>query len=308
MKFAEPVALSVAGFIQAFTKLAHPIVWVLTASTNLVFRVFNIKPLQDEAMTAEELRHVIKTAGAQGLLDKDESEIHHNVLSFTDLRAKSLMTHRLEVEWIDASDSMEVIEKQLRASNRTLLPVCEGTYDNVWGYLHAKDFFANKAERGFQIRSIVREPVFVPENQYAIDILHQFKKSRCYFGIVTDELGAFEGVVTLHDISEALVGDLPDIDDEPSGIIRREDGTLLLNGSVTINDLNRFVQGNILPENIQFYNTIAGFIVHKMERLPDVGERFDYEGNVFEIVDKDGARIDKLLLHIGEAEEDSIIP
>jgi putative hemolysin len=296
MKFAEPVALSVAGGVQLFTKVAYPFVWLLTFSTNIVFKLFGIKPTEDEKLTEEELRHVIKTAGAQGLLDKDESEIHHNLLSFTELRAKSLMTHRLEVEWVDTTDPLEKTAQMLRESHRTHFPVCEGTYDNVLGYLHAKDFFARLNEPNFQMKSILREPIFVPETQYAIDILQSFRKSRCYFGVVTDEYGAFEGIVTLHDISEALVGDLPDLDDEKIGIVRREDGSLLISGNVLGSELNQYLQEDYVPENSPYFSSVAGFIAHKMEGLPEVGERFEYEGRTFEIVDKDGARIDRVIL------------
>ncbi len=296
MKFAEPVALAMAGFIRVFSRITRPFVWLLTASTAVVFKIFGIKPAAEEKITADELRYVIKTAGRQGLLDKDESEIHDNVLSFGDLRAKTLMTHRLEVEWVDVTEPIEEIEKLLRGSHHSQFPACEGTYDKVLGYLHAKDFFAQKDEPGFQLQGILREPVFVPEAQYAIDVLQHFKKRRSYFGIVTDEFGAFEGIITLHDISEALVGDLPEEDDEPSGIVRRDDGSVLVSGSVIAADLNHFLKEDFIPENNPFYSTVAGFILHKLEYLPKVGEAFEHEGHQFEIVDRDGAKIDKVIL------------
>lgn len=296
MKYAEPVALTIAGFIRLFSRLARPFVWVLTSSTNLVIKLFGIKPTEEEKITEEELRYFIKTAGTQGLLNKDESEIHNNLLSFSDLRARVLMTQRLEVEWLELTDSLEEIEQQLLESHHTYFPVCQKSYDNVVGYLQIKDFFARKNEPGFQLRSILREPVFIQENQYALDILRLFKKQRCYFGIVVDEFGAFEGVVTLHDLSEALVGDLPDDNNEPSGVTRREDGSLLVNGSILVTELNHFLQEDFIPENSLFYSTLAGFILHRMERIPEVGEQMEYEGRRLEIVDKDGGRIDKVLV------------
>ncbi|MBK9016886.1 MAG: HlyC/CorC family transporter [Saprospiraceae bacterium] len=296
MKFAEPVALGIGGFIKLFSRIASPFVWLLTSSTYLVFKVFGVKPAEEEKITDEELRYFIKTAGRQGLLDKDESEIHDNVLSFSDLRAKSLMTHRLEVEWVDVTESIGDIENMLRESHHSHFPACEKTYDKVLGFLDAKDFFARKDEPNFQLRSILREPVFIPETQYAIDVLQHFKKRRCYFGIVIDEFGAFEGVLTLHDISEALVGDLPDNDDESSGILRRDDGSLLVSGHVLVADLNHFLKADFFPVNNPFYSTIAGFILHKLEYLPKVGEKFEYHERHFEILDMDGAKIDKVLV------------
>jgi putative hemolysin len=296
IKFAEPVALAIAGFIQLFSRIARPFVWLLTTSTAIVFKIFRIKPTGEEKITEEELRYMVKTAGKQGLFDKDESEIHHNVLSFGNLRAKSLMTHRLEVEWIDVNKPQAIIAQQLGNSQRTHFPACDGTYDKVLGYLHAKDYFAKKAEPDFQLRSILREPVFVPENQYAIDVLHLFKKNRCYFGIVTDELGAFEGVITLHDIAEAIVGDLPEEDDEQGGIIRRNDQSLLVNGNVLVTNLNHFLQRDLLPESSPYFSTLAGFIFHQLENMPLAGDQFEYQGYIFEVVDMDGARIDKVMM------------
>lgn len=296
IKFAEPVALSIGGFIKLFSRVVSPFVWLLSASTNLFFRLLGIKPVEEEKITAEDLRYAIKTAGKQGLFDKDESEIHYKILSFGRQRARPLMTHRLDVEWVDVNNPLSVIEEQLRNSHRTRFPACDGTYDKVLGYLHAKDFFALKTEPDFQLRSALREPVFVPENLYAIDVLRLFRKSRCYFGIVTDEFGAFEGVIALHDLSEALVGDLPESGEEADGIVRREEGSLLVSGNILVANLNQFLQKDLLPETSLFYSTLAGFILHKLETIPEVGERFEYKGYAFEIVDMDGVRIDKVII------------
>lgn len=301
MKFAEPVALSIAGFILIFSKIARPFVWLLTTTTALVFRIFGIKPAEEEKITEEELRYVIKTAGKQGLFDQEESDIHNNAISFADQRAKNLMTHRLEVEWVDVTDPLEKIEATLLASNHFQFPVCEDKHDNILGYLHVKDFFVKKHEPGFQVRSIIREPVFIPENQYAIDILQQFKKQRSYFGIVVDEFGAFEGVMTLHDLSEALVGDLPNQGDESRDIIVREDGSMLISGTVPVHELNYFLKRDFIPEPSAFYTSVAGFVIHHTERIPNVGDKFEYNGRWIEIVDKDGVRIDQVIVSTVQA-------
>ncbi len=296
MKYSESIALSIAGFIRFFTRLSYPFVWLLTKSTNVVISLLGIKPAEEEKLTEEELRFVLKTAGKQGLLDKDESDLHHNVLTFSELKAKNVMTHRLEVEWIDIADSLDDIERQLRASNHFQFPVCDDGYDNMLGYLQVKDFFIQKNDPGFQLRSILREPVYVPENMYAIDVLQQFKKRRCYFGMVVDEFGAFEGVISLRDLSEALIGDLPDNDPELPEVVKRADGSLLVNGSMEVGDLNQYLETDFIPENNSLYATLAGFILHHLERIPDVGEQFEFNERNIEIVDKDGARIDKVIL------------
>lgn len=296
IKFAEPVALNVAGFIRFFTRFAHPFVWLLTTSTSVVFKLFGISPAQDEQITEEELRYVIKTAGAQGLLDKDESELHHNVLSFSELKAKNVMTHRLDVNWVDLADTTEEIHEVILEGNHTYYPVCEDGDDNMLGYLYIKDYFIGKSQPDFNLRSIIREPVYVSENQYAIDVLQQFKKRRCYFGMVVDEFGAFEGIVTLHDLSESLVGDLPGADEENTNIVRRTDGSLLIDGSMAIDDVNHYLGVEFIPDDNSQYATVAGFVIYHLEHIPEIGEQFEFNGKSIEIMDKDGARIDKVLI------------
>ncbi len=296
IRFAEPVALAVGGPIRSFSRLAAPFIWILSGSHTLFFKLFRIRPATAEKMTTEDLRYAIRTAGRQGLFDEAESDIQHKVLGFGRLRVRSIMTHRLDVEWVDVNKPRSFIETQLRNSPRTRFPACEGTYDKVLGYLHARDFFAWQHEPDFQLRTILREPVFVPENQLAIDVLPLFRKKRCYFGIVTDEFGAFEGVLTLHDISEALVGDLPDADEEPDAIVRRRDGSLLVSGTVLTAHLNHFLGKDLLPENNPFFSTVAGFVIHQLETMPSPGDHFDAMGFRFEVVDMDGASIDKVLL------------
>lgn len=308
MKYAEPVALGIGGFIRMFSKVARPFVWLLTTSTNLVFKLFNIKPAAEEKITADELRFIIKTAGRQGLLEKEESELHNNLMAFSDLHAKDVMTRRMDVEWIDLTDAMEKTEKKLLDSDHFQFPVCDETYDNTLGYLHVKDFFSKHKTPGFQLHSILREPVYVPENLYAIDVLQQFKKRRCYFGIVVDEFGAFEGIITLHDLSEALVGELPGSNNEPPEITLRDDGSLLVSGAVYVSELNEYLNVAFIPEKSTYYTTLAGFLLHQLEHLPNVGERLVFNGRRIEIIDKDGARIDKVLITAFDTSNDLELP
>jgi putative hemolysin len=175
--------------------------------------------------------------------------------------------------------------------------VCDDEIDNVIGVVNAKDFFENMNSADFDIRSIMKEPIFVPEMMFAVDILRSFKKHKQYIGIVIDEFGSFEGVITLHDLIEAIVGDLPDEDDEEEGpeIFRRNDGSLLINGTTEIKDLNNFLDMELINENPENYVTFAGFVIYFLERIPETGEKFEYNGYEFEIVDLDGNRIDKII-------------
>jgi len=297
MKFAEPVAIAMAPFIRLLTVVASPFIWLLSLSTKLVFRILGIKASEEEKITEEDLIHFIKTAGRQGVIDAGESEIQQNVLNFTELRARNLMTHRTEVTWLDIEDPLNVILDQVRQSYHHKFPVCKGTYDTMLGYIHAKDLLERKDESEFSIHMVIKEPVYFPETVFAIDILQSFRKHRQYFGIVVDEYGAFEGILTLHDLAEALVGELPDTgEDTAADIATREDGSILVNGNTLISDLNHFWGENIVEENPMHYSTLAGFITFHLEHIPAIAEKLIYNDKSFEVIDKDGNRIDKVLI------------
>lgn len=297
MKFAEPVAIAMAPFISLLTKIASPFVWLLSLSTRLVFRILGIKASDEEKITEEDLIHFIKTAGRQGVIDVGESEIQQNVLGFTELRARNLMTHRTEVTWLDVDDPLDVLLEQVRQSNHHKFPVCKGTYDTMLGFIHAKDLLERKDDPGFSLRNVLKEPVYFPETVFAIDILQSFRKHRQYFGIVIDEYGAFEGVLTLHDLAEALVGDLPDTgEDTAADIATRDDGSILVNGNTLLSDLNHYWGSEVVEEKPMHYSTLAGFITFHLEHIPAVAEKLTYHDLVFEVIDKDGNRIDKVLI------------
>ncbi len=297
MRNAERVALSVAPIVSVFTKIMYPFVWLLSVSTNLFNHVFGIKDASEENVTEDEIRFMIKTAGKQGVLEKEESELHQNVFSFTAQKARSLMTHRSEVDWLDINDSTAVIEEEIRASNRSKFLVCNGAIDKVVGILSVKDFFEEKDKPDFQFKDILKEPLYISENKYSIDILKLFRQRKQYIGVIIDEYGMTEGLVTLQDLIEPIVGDLPETDDDDQPeIVRREDNSLLINGSVRIQELNDYLSEDFLPEDESNYHTVAGFILHELDDLPVVGYVFNYKNHKIEIIDRDGIRIDKVLI------------
>ena len=297
MRNPERIALMVAPVIRIFTKIMYPFVWLLSVSTNLFNRVFGIKDRGEENVTEEEIRFMLKTAGKQGVLEKEESELHQNVFTFTAHKARSLMTRRTDVDWLDINESLSNIEKDIRASNRSKFLVCNGEIDKVLGVISVKDFFENKDNPNFQFQDILKEPIYIPENKYSIDILQIFRQQKQYMGVVIDEYGMMEGIVTLQDLIEPIVGDLPEIDeDDQPEIVKREDNSLLVNGSVTIKVLNDYLSEDFLPLDEGNYHTVAGFILNELDTLPEVGLSFKYKNRKIEVVDRDGIRIDKILI------------
>ncbi|WP_026464020.1 hemolysin family protein [Adhaeribacter aquaticus] len=296
MGHAESIALGVAPVIKTFTKLTMPIVKVLSVSTQAVIKLLGIKETAEEKISEEELRQIIKTAGKQGVLRRDETELHQNIFHFSGQRAKSLMTHRLDTEWIDLNEPFGSIKEKIRISAHSKFPVSDGEFNNVIGVLSTKDFYENMIEQQKSLLELIKRPIFISETMFARDVLALFRKHKQYLGIVVDEFGSAEGIITLHDILEAIVGDIPDVDetDEPE-IIKREDNSYLVNGSILIRELNEALKKDLIPKSSE-YTTLAGFVIFYLSRLPETGEKFEYKEYEMEIVDRDGSKIDKIII------------
>ncbi|MFD2999676.1 hemolysin family protein [Pontibacter toksunensis] len=295
---ADNIALAVAPIVKVFTKATMPLVKLLSGSTNLAIKLLGIKEPTEEKMSEEELRQILKTAGKQGTLAKDEIQLHQNIFTYSEQRAKNLRTHRKEVEYIDINQPLTAIKEQIERSAHSKFPAADGGIDNVIGILTAKRFYEYLTNnRGEPLRGVLQPPIFIPETMLASAVLNSFKKAKQYIGIVVDEYGTIEGIITVHDILEAIVGDLPDLDEmEEPEIVRREDGSLLVSGSIEVHELNRELRQEVIGRDSDNYATLAGFISYTMGRLPVVGERLEHNGYDFEIVDMDGYKIDKIIL------------
>lgn len=293
----EPIALIVAPIIRIFTLATYPIVKLLSYSTSLLMKLIPLREEASDKLSAEELRAIIRTANVQGILDQQESEAHQNLFRFSEHSARTLMTHRSQVEWIDSTRPLADILAQVRASLRSKFPVSRGNMDELEGTLNARDLLDHADEPGFELHQVVAPAIIVPENAEAFDILRLFKRSKRYIALVVDEHGQFEGVVTLHDLTEAIVGDLPDEGEEDQGqIVLRADGSWLVDGQVLIGDLNQYVGRILMHEEETSYATVAGFFLGRLEHIPRTGDRIETELFIGEVVDMDGNRIDKVLI------------
>lgn len=298
---ADGIALFAGPIIRVFALVTYPIVKLLSVSTSLLLKLMPVRTLTEERMSPEELRVILRTANLQGVLDTEESEAHQNIFRFSELRARNLMTHRSDVEWVDSAWSNAEIEAFLRSSLRSKFPVCRGKADDIEGTLHAREFLEQVDDPGPTLEKVIRQPIFVPESAEAFDILKLFKKNKQYIAFVVDEHGQFEGLVTLHDLTEAIVGDLPDEDEtDIPQIVQRADGSWLADGALLIGELNQRIGRSIIDEEDTSYATVAGYILGKMEHLPKAGERMEDELFSAEVMDMDGNRIDKVLISIKE--------
>ncbi|WP_316818310.1 hemolysin family protein [Pedobacter nyackensis] len=297
MNNSERISLFCVPVIRTFTLITYPFVKLLSISTSLILKLLGIKENEAEKISEEELRFMLKTAGKQGVLENEESEAFQNLFSFTDKTAKSLMTHSSEVEWINYQWSKEVIFNKVKESVHSRFIVADGVLDKPIGVINIKDLLENYSHEDFNLDQILTKPIYIIMNAPAFKILNLFKDKKQYMGVVVDEFGSVRGVITLHDLIEAIVGDLPDEDEKDKNyIIQREDNSYLLNGRTSIFELNQFFDREIIENNISHYSTVSGFMMDHLKAMPHEGDVVEYENFKFEIVDMDGVRIDQVLM------------
>lgn len=297
MNNSEKISLFCVPVIRIFTIVTYPFVRLLSVSTSLILKLLGIKENEAEKVSEDELRFMLKTAGKQGVLENEESQAFQNLFSFTDQTARSLMTHSSEVEWINYNWSKEVIFNKVKESVHSRFIVADGILDKPKGVINIKDLLENYNQEGFHLDQILTKPIYVIMNAPAFKILNLFKDKKQYMGIVVDEFGSVRGVITLHDLIEAIVGDLPDEDEkDKSHIIRMEDDSYLLNGKTSIFELNQYFGREIIENNISHYSTVSGFMMDHLKAMPHEADIVEYENFKFEIVDMDGVRIDQVLM------------
>lgn len=294
----EPIASVVSRPMRFISKMAAPVVWLLSASTALFLKVFRIKPSGEAAITEEEIRAHIAHGTQIGVLNEEEQELLQSVIRLDDQRVSALMTPRTDVAWINLDDSDTAIQTTITASQYSRLPVGDGSLDDVVGFVKAKDLLAQTLRREpFNLTAVLKEPVFVPETKTALELLDLFRISHTQLGIVLDEYAVVQGVVTVNDLLEAIVGELPSTGMTAESAVQREDGSWLLDGRLFTAEFKEILGIRELPaEEHASYQTLAGFVLARTRTLPQIGDRFEWDTYIFEVVDMDGKRVDRLLV------------
>ena len=305
MNNSEKIALVCVPIIKYFTFASFPFVKLLSISTKFILKLIGSKEANSDHISEEELKFLLLNAGKSGVLETEESEVHQNIFSFSDQTAKSLMKHSSEVEWVNANNSKEEIFSQITEFSHSKIIVSDGALENVKGYFRVKDFLEKYNNDSFLLEEIIEDPLFIVQNTPAFKIINSFRLTKQHFGFVIDEYGGLLGIITLHDLIEAIVGDLPDEeDDEDEKIIERENGTFLIDGRTPLFEFNKYFNKEIIEFNHSQYTTIAGFMMDQLKAMPKAGDSFIYDNYKFEIMDIDGRRIDKILLEIIDKSED----
>src|ERR1700760_3950924 len=268
---AEQIARLVARPVGILSLITHPIVWLLNNTSNLFFRFFQITPSEESTVTEDEIKAIINEGTEQGTIEEAEQEIIERVFHLGDRNITSLMTNRSDIIWFDINLLVDDINKMPDEKIHSIYPVCDGAIDNIKGIVSLKHIV--KAKPGTALKDVMTTGFFVPENNSAYKLLERFKELKSHYAFIVDEYGTLQGLVTLNDILDAIVGEVPHLDEELYEIVERKDGSYLIDAQIPFyNFLSYFEHTDYLDQDEQQFNTLAGFILDELERIPQTGD------------------------------------
>ncbi|HLW08999.1 MAG TPA: hemolysin family protein [Fermentimonas sp.] len=295
----EKMAVVVSPTIFIVSIIFYPFVKLLSFSTGFINKLIGLKPKED-IVSEMELRAMLKTASNEGVIDIEENIIHEQVFYFSDKRAKHLMTHRTDVEWVNISKSKEEVISDLLQTKHSKILACRKRIDDFAGIISMRDFLMRLSKNEeFTIDELISEPIIVPNTVRAKKVLDNFKNSYKFVAVVVDEYGSLDGIITIHDIFENLVGNVPeetDIESTEPLIYIRDDNSALVSGEAPIEILSQYDEEFVVDFDKIDYSTVAGFVFACINKIPSIGDKFEYDNLLFEIVDVDGNKIDKVLV------------
>jgi putative hemolysin len=294
----EKIAKGVAVPIKTLSTFSYPLVWLLSSLSAAFFKLFNLKQGSDSQVTEEEIKAMINEGSELGAIEEEEKDIIERVFHLGDRNITSLMTHRTDIVWFALDEDQASIKEKIKEFQHSVYPVCKETIDDIEGIVYVKDMFLTPEA---SLQSILRKALFVPENNSAYQVLEKIKQTKIHYAFVVDEYGSLLGMITVKDILNAIVGEMPEEEDDEYVIIERQDGSYLIDGQIQFYDfLTKFDKTIWINEGENEFDTLAGFILHELKRIPTTGDTFEWRGFQFEIVDMDGQRIDKVLVNISD--------
>ncbi|MFM7464440.1 MAG: hemolysin family protein [Cyanobium sp.] len=295
----EAIACQVAGPMRFLSRLTAPLVHILSGSTDGMLRLLGVKASEEPEITEEEIKALIRQGTESGVFEEVEHDMVQRVFRLGDRPIRSMMTPRTEIAWLDLEEPLEASLKEVLESTHSRFPVARGNLDNCVGTIRIRTLLTAVVEnQPVNLESMMQPPLFVGESMRALNVLEQFRETGVHIALVTDEFGGIEGLLTLNDLMEAIVGDLPSAEDQEEPlVVEREDGSWLLDGSLDIGDFKALVDREELPDEVSGgYHTIGGFVMHHLGRIPMAGEHFRWDGLSFEVMDMDGKRVDKIMV------------
>lgn len=300
---AEAIASTTAPLIHVISKITLPIVKLLSVSTAVLLKLVPTKQNEEPPVTEEELALMLRQGTEAGVFEADETDMVHRLFKLGDKPIELVMTPRSEMVWYNTKDSAEENWKEIIESGHSTFPVCHGNIDEVAGIASVKDLWFQHIEEGEDdIEEALSKALYIPTTLPALKAVEVFRRENTHSALVVDEFGSVRGIVTLMDIVEGIVGDVPDEEEEEPEIIQRKDGSYLVDGSISIEDFKEYfkITAKLPEESLNEYHTLAGFAIAMCNRIPTSGDQFTWKEWSFEIVDMDHSRIDKILVQRGQ--------
>lgn len=291
--------MSVAGLMSRVSVIATPLVKLLSFSTEGLLRLIGARKSDEPSISEEEINSLLQQGAEAGVFEASEQAIVENLFWLGDQRVSSIMTPRRDIGWLEVGSDLGTIKAHLEVYSYSRILVCHDNLDQIVGMVHTRDLLKGCLEgETLDLESITRKPLFVPETLPVLKLLEQYRESGTHVAVAVNEYGNVEGLVTLNDVLEGLVGDLP----EPDGlrspyVTQREDGSYLLDGLLEVEDLKELLSLDVLPrEDDNDFRTLGGFVIAQLDRIPTPSDSFEWAGWRFEVMDMDGSRVDKLLV------------
>ena len=295
----ERIAASVAAPMRFLSRLASPLVRFLSWSTELVLKIFRYKPATEAPVTEEEIKVLIDQGRRAGVFAEAEQDMVEAVFRLGDRNVGTLMTPRTEIAWLDLEDSPDETRRKIIESDHGRYPVARGSLDDLVGIVQAKDLLERAISgQAIDLQATMLQPLIVPESMPALKVLELFRQSRVHTALVIDEFGGLQGLVTIFDILESIIGDFPGEGEvvEPE-VVQREDGSWLVDGRLPVDEFKELFRISSLPDESRgYYQTLGGFVMSYLGRIPTAADNFDWAGMHFEVMDMDGFRVDKVLI------------
>jgi len=294
----EKMAMYFVKPINFLSKIALPFIKVLEWSSEFILSILNIKPSTDAEILEEEIKSLVEEGMAKGTIEGIEQDIVENVFLVGDRKISSMMTHTSEISWIETDFTIEQLQDLLTNTRHSVYPVKDSRTSEIVGIVRIKEvllnYFLHKEE--FAISKFLKDPLYIPETISAYKVLEKFRTLKARFGLIVDEYGALTGIVTMHDILDAIVGDLDAIEGTPE-ITKREDGSWLIDAQISFADFCSYFDINMQFVEIKGFNTLGGLVLEILQHIPQTGEKMVWRDFTIEVVDMDGMRMDKLLIY-----------
>jgi putative hemolysin len=296
---AERIAMAVAQPMNVLSRVTSPLVTFLGASSDFILRLLGVRHAGDPPITEEEIEILLQEGAAAGVFDPAEHEMVEGIFDLGDREARELMTPRYRLVALDVDDPLDESFRKIAASPHQVFPVYEGDLDRLLGMAPVKSLWAASLSGDpIDLRALTEPALIVPESMPALEVLQRFRDRASNAAMVVDEYGGIQGLISLHDLMEAITGDLAVSQERSGEVVRRDDGSWLLDGALPVHEVRDVLEiDDPLPgEENGDYETLGGFLMSRLERIPDVGDITDWSGHRFEVVDMDGRRVDRVLV------------